>query len=326
VTSATEIVSTDDAEILNERFRSMAAADLDRFDVPAAAARWLFAERLAARNERSEMSFSAYLGPAHIEKFFGWHRRAEFPDIYGSLIDDLVEASVETDQKVFAHFRLRYDEALVRKVGRYNAQDYAFQRAYAVPGRQAIKTLLDFGAGHGRMANLAFSTPRAGERIKTYVAVDGIASTYLTQRAYFQALGLSVWDYLDHHDPAASRHEVADAIEAALSNHDIVHLTTWCLPLLPTGSIDAVSCVQVLKELPGDLVPWLIPEFSRVVQPAGALYLRDHLQFHNPNHMPIDLLVQAAGFALEFAPMLRDRAEVHGLPRIWRKIDPSLYV
>lgn len=311
-----------DPDALNARFRAVAEADLARLGAPSATARWLFAERLAARGERAEMSFAAYEGPAHIAKFFGWLRRAELPDVFGNAADDLVAASLATDARIFDHYGLPFDEPLARKIARYNAQDYLLQRAYVVPQRQKIQVLLDFGAGHGRMANLAFSTPRPGERVRTYVAVDAIPSTYFTQSAYFAALGLSVWEYLDQDEGSVGPEEIA----AAIAGHDIVHLPTWCLPLVPAGSIDLVSCVQVLKELPGELVPWLLPEFNRVLQPAGALYVRDHLQFHNPNHMPVELLTQAAGFALEFAPMLRDRSEIHGLPRIWRKVDAGLFV
>lgn len=307
---------------LNARFRDVAAADLKRFGAPEATARWLFAERLAARGERGEMGFSAYEGPDHLVKFFTWHRRAAFPDVFGTAIADLAAASAEADRRVFQRLGLNCDDLLVAKMARYNAQDYALQRAYAVPERQRIKVLLDFGAGHGRMANLAFATPRPGERVRCYIAVDGIPSTYFVQSLYFQALGLSVWDYFDHADEGVGPEDVA----AAIQSHDVVHLPTWCLSLIPDGTADLISCVQVLKELPGELLPWLLPHFARIAQPAGALYIRDHLQLHNPNHMPIDLLTQAAGFALEFAPMIRDRAEIHGLPRIWRKVDPSLYV
>lgn len=229
---------------LNELFRTTAAADLTRIGAPEAAIRWLFAERLAARGERGEMSFSTYEGPTHIAKFFGWHRRAELPDFFGSDVDDLVETSVESDRMVFAHYNLQFDEALVRKIARYNAQDYQLQRAYNVPERQKLRVLLDFGAGHGRMANLAFATPRIDERLHCYIAVDGIPSTYFTQSAYFAALDLKVWDYFDHLGEMVGASEIL----AAISSYDIVHLPTWCLPLLPDGAVDMISCVQVLKE------------------------------------------------------------------------------
>lgn len=308
---------------LNEMFRDTATEDCKRLDVPPFITRWLFAERLAARNERSEMSFAEYVGPAHIAKFFAWHRRAEFVDYFRSeSIADLEAASVEADIRVRDAYGLSIDGDLIKKIARYNAQDYIFQRAYDVPARQKVSTVLDFGAGHGRLANLAFGTPRPGERTSTYVGIDGIPSSYFTQYAYYLALGLSVWEYFEY----AQDKPGAEVIAAALEAYDVVHLPTWCLPLVPAESIDMICCVQVLKELPGEMVPWILPHFGRVAQAAGALYVRDHEQFHNPNHMPIELLTRVAGFALEFSPMLKDRSEVHGVPRIWRKVDPSLYI
>ena len=111
-----------------------------------------------------------------------------------------------------------------------------------------------------------------------------------------------------------------------IENHDVIHLPTWRLDLLPDASIDLVSCIQVLKELPGPLVPDIIKVFVRVTTADGAVYMRDHPQFHSPNQMPVDVLMQSAGFGLEFAPHWRDRVEIHGLPRIWRKIDPNHYL
>jgi hypothetical protein len=41
--------------------------------------------------------------------------------------------------------------------------------------------------------------------------------------------------------------------------------------------------------------------------------------------MPQDEVLLASGFALEFRPQVRDRVDIHGIPRIWRRFDPSLY-
>jgi hypothetical protein len=69
-----------------------------------------------------------------------------------------------------------------------------------------------------------------------------------------------------------------------------------------------------------------VAAFARVTGPHGAIYQRDHLQFHDPNHMPVDRLLAAAGFVPEWTPQLRDRADLHGVPRLWRKLDPQVFV
>jgi SAM-dependent methyltransferase len=202
-------------------------------------------------------------------------------------------------------------------VGIYNAQDYLLQRFYPVPDRHRPRVLLDFGAGHGRMANLAF---RLDDSVtETMIAVDGIPAPYLVQRAYYTGLGLTVADYLD--DRAAGRE--FDVAKQQV-DRDVVHLPTWRLDLVPNRSVDLVCCIQVLKELPRRLVVNVLEQFSRVVKPGGAIYVRDHVLQHHPNMMPIDQLLLANGFVREFAPHVRDQADIHGLPRVWRRLDPEL--
>ncbi|MFN3972224.1 MAG: hypothetical protein ACK4L4_12780 [Gemmobacter sp.] len=311
------------AEALNRLFDTALTADRTALDVPEHFGRWLFAERLRARGERGEMGFFAYEGPAHVAKFFLWHRKAAFPDYLDAAgAGDLAAASATADALAFDRLGLPKDPAMLLHMGRYNAQDHLLMRAYPVPARMRPQVILDFGAGHGRLANLGFNDPDASRRLTHYIAVDAIPSTYFVQLAYLRALGLRVWEYLEHRDDTPTR----DSLRAAMATHDVIHLPTWRLDLLPDGVADMVSCVQVLRELPGALVVEAVRAFGRLTGPVGAVYQRDHLQFHDPNHMPIDRLLAAAGFALEFAPAIRDRGDLHGVPRIWRKVDPSLYV
>jgi hypothetical protein len=316
-------VSLNDSEALNARFLASLDEDRKARDVPEHRARWLFAERLNARGDRKEMSFAVYEGIGHLVKFFNWHIRGQFPDPFlPGLIDPLVAASTATDQRVFADLGLVDKNLMIPRLARYNAQDHILMRAFPVPERNRARVLLDFGAGHGRLANLGFNAPDRAQRLDKLIAVDAIASTYLTQLAYYRALGLRVWEYLEHQGDALTQ----DAVARALEDHDVIHLPTWRFDLVPDGSVDMVSCIQVLKELPGALVADILKTFARVTTVCGAVYIRDHVQFHNPNHMPVDLLLQTNGFDCEFAPHWRDRIEIHGLPRIWRKVDPSHFV
>lgn len=308
-------------------YRSAAAA-LDLFharlkrDMAAAAfpeflRRWLFAERLQERGLRQDMNFFSFDGPKHIEKLFRWIRDFKYNDYF--VDPDNTEISIGNDKRVCEHYGLSIPDDNLRAVGRYNAQDFQLQRFYPVPERQALANILDFGAGHGRMANLAF-TGKHRDRARCYVAVDAIPSTYLTQNLYYKGLGLNVAEYLDHDNPAAT----FDFAALAAAN-DAVHLPTWRMSLLPDDWFDLVCCVQVLKELPASLVPLVIREFARVLKPGAALYVRDHQQFHNPNQMPVDDILAASGFVLEFRPHIVDRRELHGLPRVWRKMDHRTY-
>lgn len=316
------MLDTTDHERLNSLLADSAQADFGLVNVPEDVHRWLFADRLAARGVRAEMSFSQYIGHEHLKRFFMWHNAAKFPDFFNQQeIDELVEASRSVDRKLFEHYNISIANEIIEKIARYNAQDFLLSHAYPVPDRQKVKVSLDFGAGHGRLANLGFFAPDPKQKLQTYIAVDAIPSTYFSQLAYFRGIGLSVWEYLEQD----VRTVTSDAVRDAIENHDVVHLPTWRFDLIPSASVDMAYAVQVLKELPGSIVPWVIKEIARVVKPQGAFYIRDHLQFHNPNHMPMEQILQSCGFTIEFSPMLKDRSDIHGLPRVWRSFDSSLY-
>lgn len=299
-------------------FRSQQQHDRERLKFPDYLHRWLFMERLVQRGQRKELNFFEFDGPAHIQKFFRWIRDVRYGDFFAD--PQLIEDAAANDSAVMRRYGLAVDEANIRAVALYNAQDYQLQRFYPVPERLRINRVLDFGAGHGRMANLTLKA--TGHKPATgFVAVDGIPSSYLTQNLYYKGLGLSVAEYLDRADETGG-FDVASLAQS----HDVVHLPTWRMDLLPEAWFDMVCCVQVLKELPSELVPHVVAQFARVLKPGGALYIRDHPQFHNPNQMPIDDVLQANGFLAEFRPQLIDRRELHGLPRIWRKLDPRIFL
>jgi SAM-dependent methyltransferase len=311
---------TMDEETSNSRFAAALEADSDRIGEQSWLRRWLLADAQIARGEKGEMSFYKYEGPSHLRKFFAYLRGFKFEDYFDeTLVSKLADISIERDLRCAERLDVSIPDSWVRTIGRYNAQDYILQRFYPVPLRQQVETLLDFGAGHGRMSNLAFGAPNS--KVKRYIAVDAIPATYLTQRAYFFGLGLDSADYID---------EIAThgrfSFEEQAASHSVLHLPTWRLDLIPSQSVDMVCCVQVLKELPRRLIPHAIEHFARVLKPGGALYIRDHTQFHDPSHMPMDEILTTSGFSLEFRANIHDRKELHGLPRIWRRFDPSLYL
>lgn len=311
------------AEELNELFAYVLARDGQRFDDIDYKSSWLSADRLRARGQRNEMGFHAFESSAHIKKFFNWLRSTKLVDpLPADAKRPLCEKSTENDKRVCDYFHLDIPTDAIENVARYNAQDYLYQRIYPMPEDCSIRTILDFGAGHGRMANLALLGPSVLDRASTYIAVEGISSTYFTQHFYWKALGLKVWDYMEAIGPDLNEIEM----QKIMSQHDVIHIPTWRLDLLPENSVDMVTCVQVLKEPPGILLPHIPNEFPRICKDRDAIYIRDHIQFHNPNHMPIDAMIQASGFTLEFSPQLKDRVEIHGLPRIWRKFDSALFL
>jgi len=307
-----------DAQTSAALFRAAQDRDQELLTDKAWLARWLFADALAARGERAEMSFYDYEGPAHLRKFFAWLQGMTVNDYFDAeVIEPLIQESVTRDRACFSRLGVGVTDAWLRQVGRYNAQDWLFQRAYPVPERQRIRVMLDFGAGHGRMANLGFAATR--EPLGKYIAVDAIPGTYLTQRAYLSTLLESFTDYIDVGGEAFGEGLISNDVQA-------LHLPTWRFDLIPDASVDLVCCVQVLKELPRRLVDWVVAQFARVLKLGGALYIRDHSQFHHPNQMPIERVLAAHGFVIEYDPHIRDRSDLHGIPRIWRKFDVGVFL
>ncbi|HEY1614805.1 MAG TPA: class I SAM-dependent methyltransferase [Rhizomicrobium sp.] len=278
---------------------------------------WLFVDRLHARNERVEMNFYGFDGRSHLKKFFQWQRKTEMADFLpAQLVDPLIKRSCERDTQCLARLDLSVPDKIVESIARYNAQDFVFQRAYPLPEAMRPRVVLDFGAGFGRMANLAFGA--GASDVQLLIAVDAIPGPYLTQKVYYEGLGLEVAEYIDASPAFDFRRESA--------RHQLIHIPTWRLDLIPDNSVDLVCCVQVLKELPGEVLIFALRHFSRILKARGAIYIRDHEQYHHPNQMPVNELLLSSGFALEFRPMLHDRVEIHGLPRIWRKFDSKLYL
>lgn len=306
-------------------FKKVVELDQDLIDDPSLT-QWLWADILHSKGQRKEMSFYDYVGKRHVRLYLKWidfsakKKRGvtPYPDWFRDRVERLAEISVERDIAALTALGLRLGGIDLPEIGLYNAQDYVLQRFYPMPDSKAPRTILDFGAGHGRQANLAF---HSGDDVtETIISVDGIPGSYLTQRAYYAGLGLRLADYIE----ARSRGRDFD-VSALAQTHDVVHLPTWRLDLVPDDSVDMAILVQVINELPRKLAVRAIKELGRVIKPGGALYIRDHLQRHRPNDMPIDQVLLASGFVLEFAPAVKDLVQIHGVPRIWRKFDPELY-
>lgn len=256
--------------------------------------------------------FFLYGGKADLVKWMNWFR-ADFPDYFpSSLTSGLLRTSRENDQKIIGELALSYDFTNYdRRVGINNVHDFIFPNLYPVPERNTIKNVIDFGAGYGRQANLF--TSKIEDCI--YTAVDAIPNSYCLQNLYFSHLNKPLYDYID--DPQNFK----------IENHKkgIYHLPTWRKDLLPDNFYDLVMCVQVLPELNSKLVSTMMLEFHRALKPGGILYLRDHASTWKPaGKMNVGEFLADNGFVLEFQPHIINDKDLHGTPRIWRKIDPEV--
>jgi len=225
-------------------------------------------------------------------------------------LNPLVEKSHSYHKKLVNKLNLDIDIDKYKDFSVYNAQDYLFQNLYPVPDRMEIKHVLDFGAGYGRQANLW--TQLRDDVV--YVAMDAIEAPYCMQYLYYQFLEKPFHDYVEEKD----KFEIND-------DPGIYHLPTWRKDLLPHNFFDMIICVQVLQELNARLVREMVKTFHEVLKPGGALYIRDHDQAWKPAHLiNLNDYLKKKGFVLEFRPHVIDKEDIHGIPRIWRKIDSKV--
>lgn len=278
--------------------------------------RWLFAEKI----DKRKSFYDSFNGVGDIVKWYVdavSHERGGY--IPEHLEAPLVERSRAFDLRVLPEISSHISiEQYDRYIGRWNAGDYYFANAYAVPERFRPKRVLDFGAGFGRQVNLwSQEVPEL-----VYTAVDIVRNSYLSQNLYFKRSELPLNEY------------VIDPSSFTIRNTPgIYHIPSWRWDLVPTGFFDMILAIFVLPEVSVAALTKTLSEFYRVLKPGGGLFIRDHgkmVPSFNGVHVSAEL--KRLGFVLEFRPYVRgqtrvnEKVDIRGVPRIWRKLDPDIPV
>jgi SAM-dependent methyltransferase len=276
---------------------------------------WEYVEGLKKRRLRptKEMpeDFDRFTGPADLIKWFNWIKAAKRPDYFDDeTVAPLIQMSRNRDLPLLKRHSLAFDPVEYDEyIGRYNAQDYLFQNFYPTPRRYGIKRILDFGAGYGRQANIW--SQKVDDLV--YVGMDAVPLSYCLQHFYYSNLEVPFFEYVA--DPSGFRFD---------SGPGIYHIPTWRFDLLPDSFFEMVTCVQVLQEIPGTLLRHMAKVFSRVLKPGGCLYIRDSENWQFSHSIDVYKLLEENGFVLEFRPHVVNKSDIHGIPRIWRRVDPAV--
>lgn len=299
-------------ENLLEQFTMVLERDRKKSDFPDWMTSWSYQEWLTVKRGSADMDTGNFSGSGDINQWFDFTASgiSTVGYIAADLLAPLVQRSLDFDKSFLGAHDLSHDYKCLLKVATYNAEDYLFQNFYAVPKRHKIKRILDFGGGYGRQINLW----SGHEGLETFIMIDAIPQSYCMQSIYCRYSELQFNEYID-----------SDTVEAIGSSPKpaIHHLPTWRLDLLPDNFVDAVTCVQVLTELSPNLCLYAIGQFARVLKPGGMLYIRDHGVQFSPNNIALDAVLPTFGFVLEFRPVVSDKIDIHGIPKIWRKIYPE---
>ncbi len=288
---------------LFEAMRERDAAYRAGFDWDAS---WAHLTKRLSEGALHDMGFTGFDGPPMVERMIRWIDHFDYPcPVDVARLQALEDEARLRDGRALRVLGLDPAAVNLSAVARYSAQDFWFQReAVPLARNERLKTVLDFGAGHGRQGTLWHETGA------TMIAVDATPGPYLAQRAYARALGWEVADYLD-------------GVEG-WGPGSYAHLPSWRMDLIPEGSVDMVIAVQVLREVTKPMLVLALAHFQRVLRPGGRLYVRDHVGFHNVNAVDQDAALRAHGFEVEWRPHWVDREDVHGVPRLWRKVDPAV--
>lgn len=295
-----------------EAYREMVEIDRVRVDFCQAEQSWEHLEKQQADGRLLDYAFESFSGARHLDDMVRWIDGIPYRNfIEGRQFDELSAASVEADTRAFERLGLDPAARKLDAIGIYNAQDFVLQTPRPVPPRLRPRVVLDFGAGHGRQANLWLQKSHS---LQTFIAMDAIAGPYLTQRMYFRALGHELSDYIDN---------PGKRLKLTRGKGIVHHLPSWRLDLIEDESVDLIIAVQVLRELTARFLVFALRHMVRVLRPGGMLYIRDHTGFHNVNGVDQARLLQSFGMMLEWHPMWRDGDDLHGIPRHWRKPDLS---
>ena len=177
-------------------------------------------------------------------------------------------------------------------------------------------TVLDFGAGYGRLGLVFGDESRGGK----YIAVDCVEVSYMLQNLL-----------LTSYAPERTSEYIDMAMERRLDEFDlsadegIFHLPTWRLDLVPDESIDVVTAIFVLPEITDFALLDFIKHANRVVRKGGYIYLRDHLYHtgdagHKGAHrFDTEKLLAEAGFKETYRSDYVDNKDIYGTPRTYQK-------
>lgn len=243
-----------------------------------------------------------------ILKWMNWFT-GDYPNFMNTaLTDPLMEASLRNDRAIMEALKLPTELSNYYNVGLNNAHDFLLPQLYPVPEEFGIRTVLDFGAGYGRQANLWW--PHVKAKGGNFIGVDAIPLSYSLQAQYYAAIKPDYKEYIFE----------KDGFRIDQSGSDLYHLPTWRFDLIPDNSVDLVMCVQVLPEISSKLIGYLFKEFHRILKPGGAFYIRDlNFMYKAFGSSKIDTKLEDCGFQLEYRGYLQHNVHLHGIPRIWRK-------
>ena len=200
--------------------------------------------------------------------------------------------------------------------------DYCFIKKFANSLSTGFNHL-DLGPGLGTHALYSLE-----EFKSNFYAVEAVPYTYEMQRYFFRYLSLTWPQYLDiiECENFCLNDKKINYELNENPNYRIRHVPSWNFQLMKSQSIDLITATFMLNEISEAGLLWLLSNSLKVLKNGGFFYIRDSGQLkpgkHNINY---DELMLKLGFKLVKRFNARNRVDLHGIPRLYQKIDNSYY-
>jgi hypothetical protein len=204
----------------------------------------------------------------------------------------------------------------IRSTASVKAQDYGAIRTWA-NDLPAHPVHVDIGPGLG--ANAIYSLYGLSG---SYGSFEAHPVSYEVQRRFFRALvgGKSLYlDPIDCENCGLSQEALGKEL-SEVDKYSIRHLPSWHAPLIPQSSVDLVTATWVLNEVTPAGIIWLLHHARRILRVGGYLYVRDsRLRKPLRHDLNYDEYLLRMGFESAGSLDVRNRVDMHGIPRIFRK-------
>ena len=212
------------------------------------------------------------------------------------LPQSLLDESAACYKRLFENLGGRFD---VQSLNLSNALDFSV--CSLVPN---LRSILDYGAGHGRQSFLFSGIP--GARI---FANDAVETSYFSQHLVYRTLGFPLWEYFDDRKPPLQEFLRGEASR-------VIHLPTWQNDLIPNRSLDLVLFVWCLSEMSHHAALHALDTCTKKLKPGGYVYLRDEQHSHG---WKMEKQLIRCGFLPVYQPwVLSGDTKMNGVPRLYR--------
>jgi hypothetical protein len=199
-------------------------------------------------------------------------------------------------------------------------EDYASLKYF---GFKKISKPIHLDIGPGLGANALYSNYLLDS---IYIPLEAHPTSYATQRDFFRALALnsnekvSYTDIISLENLGLDNLQIKEQIKNQFKNKSIIHTPSWHYSLIDNKSLDLITATWVLNEVNVAGICWIIYNSCRTLKKNGMFYIRDSSKLkpnrHNVNY---DKLLISLGFDLVGKLPVKNRVDIHGIPRAYKK-------